>query len=86
MNTPGFPKLVVPFWGPNNKDCSIYQGLHGWSPCLGKLPHILMVINPLRKQNVPPQPHEGARTLGSGASKASVSASVYRGRVSHYGF
>ena len=33
--TGGFPKLGVPFWGPNNKDYSIL-GLHWGSPILGK--------------------------------------------------
>ena len=45
------------------------------SPYLEELPYILIVINPLRKPDAPPQPHEGARTLGRAASKASVSAS-----------
>ena len=30
----GFPNLGVPFWGPNNKDCSIW-GLYWGSPILG---------------------------------------------------
>ena len=33
----GFPKLGVPFEGPNNMDCSILGSLLG-SPHVGKLP------------------------------------------------
>ena len=34
----GFLKLGVPFWGPNNKDCSILGSILG-SPYFGKLPY-----------------------------------------------
>ena len=33
----GYAKLGVPFWGPHNKDCSIFGSILG-SPYLGKLP------------------------------------------------
>ena len=33
----GFPKLGVPFWGPNNKDYSILGSILR-SPYFGKLP------------------------------------------------
>ena len=33
-----FPKLGVPFWGPNNKDYSILGSILG-SPYFGKLPY-----------------------------------------------
>ena len=35
----GFPKLGLPFWGPNNKDHSIFGSILG-SPYLGKPPYV----------------------------------------------
>ena len=32
-----FPKLGIPFWGPHNKDYSIFGSILG-SPDFGKLP------------------------------------------------
>ena len=37
-NLGGFPKLGVTFWGPNNKDYSIWGSMLG-SPYFGKLPY-----------------------------------------------
>ena len=49
--TGGFPKLGVPFWGPNNKDHNILVSILV-SPFLGKLPTVEWEGTP-RVGNVP---------------------------------
>ena len=39
----GFPKLGVPFWGPNNKEYSILGSVLG-SPKFGKLLYLLLQV------------------------------------------